>query len=177
LQLKYFNMSITKASIADAAELTALVNSAYRGETSKLGWTSESHLLDGIRIDEPTFTNYLEDHNIIILKNYNSEGLITACVYLEQRNDKLYLGMLTVSPTEQGKGIGKELLIHAEHYAKRLGCKAIQITVITSRHELIAWYERNGYKATGEVLPFPKDEKFGRPKTFIELMVMEKPVL
>lgn len=169
-------MSITKASIVDAAELTALVNSAYRGETSQQGWTSEAHLLDGIRIDEPTFTNYLEDPGIIILKYYDTDGLITACVYLEKRDDKLYLGMLTVSPKEQGKGVGKKLLTAAEHYAKLLHCNAIQITVITSRTELIAWYERQGYKVTGEIVPFPKDEKFGRPKTFIELMVMEKAV-
>lgn len=169
-------MSITKASIVDAAELTALVNSAYRGETSQHGWTSEAHLLDGIRIDEPTFTSYLEDVGIIILKHYDTNGVITACVYLENRSHKLYLGMLTVSPKQQGKGIGKKLLTAAEHYARLLHCNAIQITVITSRTELIAWYERQGYKATGEIVPFPKGEKFGRPKAFIELMVMEKPV-
>lgn len=169
-------MSITKASIVDAAELTALVNSAYRGETSQQGWTSEAHLLDGIRIDEPTFTSYLEDSGIIILKHYNTDGVITACVYLEKRDNKLYLGMLTVSPPEQGKGIGKKLLTAAEHYARLLHCNAIQITVITTRAALIAWYERLGYKKTGEIVPFPKDEKFGRPKAFIELMVMEKPV-
>jgi GNAT superfamily N-acetyltransferase len=171
-------MPITKAISADAAELTALINSAYRGVSSQQGWTSEAHLLDGIRIDEPTMTEYLQAGNTTILKYTNDEGLILATVYLEIRDgNRLYLGMLTVSPTLQANGIGRQLLHEAEIWATNLGCPTIFMTVITTRLELIAWYERRGYNNTGKIQPFPADTKFGVVKNDpIELVVLEKEV-
>jgi GNAT superfamily N-acetyltransferase len=170
-------MPITTATITDTEKLTALVNSAYRGESSKQGWTSESHLLDGQRIDDVFMLSYLQDENVTILKYVNHRGQITGCVYLEIKNDKLYLGMLTVSPVEQGKGIGKQLLTRADEYARSKSLEAITITVITTRHELIAWYQRHGYRPTGELSPFHVDQRFGVPKAPIELLVMEKSIL
>jgi ribosomal protein S18 acetylase RimI-like enzyme len=169
-------MQIIKASAMDAAELTALVNSAYRGETSKLGWTTESHLLDGIRIDEPTFNAYFQHADISILKAVDADGTACGCVYLELKAPKLYLGMLTVSPLLQDKGIGRQLLDAAFNYACEMRLQAIMITVISSRHELIGWYERRGFKLTGEKKDFPTGEKFGKAKQHIELLVMEKNV-
>jgi GNAT superfamily N-acetyltransferase len=169
-------MPITKAIPADVPELNTLVNSAYRGETSQLGWTSEAHLLDGIRIDEGTLTSYFNDDKIIILKNTDESGHITGCVYLEVRTPKLYLGMFSVSPLLQGKGVGKDLLAAAESYAKQLNCDKLIITVISSRSELIDWYQRRGFKATGEIEPFHEGTKFGIPKQYIELVVMEKEI-
>jgi ribosomal protein S18 acetylase RimI-like enzyme len=170
-------MPITTATITDTEELTALVNSAYRGESSKQGWTTESDLLDGQRVDDIFMLSYLQDENVTILKHVNHHDQITGCVYLEPKGNKLYLGMLTVSPVEQGKGIGKQLLARADEYAKDKNLEAITITVITTRHELIAWYERHGYQQTGELRPFHVDPRFGVPKAPIELLVMEKPVL
>src|SRR5579864_3721201 len=98
-------MPITKATIADAAGLTALVNSAYRGESSKKGWTTEAHLLDGIRIDEPAMLNDLQANDMTILKYTDDKGQILACVNLQVRDHKrLYLGMLSVSPELQANG-------------------------------------------------------------------------
>ncbi|WCT13205.1 GNAT family N-acetyltransferase [Mucilaginibacter jinjuensis] len=170
-------MSISIATVTDTEELTALVNSAYRGESSKQGWTTESSLLDGNRIDDEFMLSYLQDENVTILKHVNDEELITGCVYLETKGDKLYLGMLTVSPVEQGKGIGKLLLAEADEYARDKNLEAITITVITTRHELIAWYERHGYQQTGELRPFHVDPRFGIPKAPIELLVMEKSIM
>jgi N-acetylglutamate synthase-like GNAT family acetyltransferase len=169
-------MPITKATIADAPELTRLVNSGYRGESSKKGWTTEANLLDGIRIDESTMIKYFQDPYITILKYVNDEGEIIGCVYLEVKDSKLYLGMLTVSPTVQANGIGRQLLHEAEVVATELNCTTIHMTVITSRHELIQWYERRGYKATGEILPFHEGTRFGIPNQKIELAVFEKEV-
>jgi ribosomal protein S18 acetylase RimI-like enzyme len=169
-------MSITKATLADASELTALVNSAYRGESSQKGWTSEAHLLDGIRIDEPTMAEYLQDADTTILKYTDDNGQIVGCVYLQLRKQKLYLGMLTVSPTLQTSGIGRQLLHEAEKIAHQLNCRVIFMTVITTRLELIKWYERRGYQATGKIEPFPEDTKFGAPKQVIQLAVFEKNV-
>lgn len=169
-------MSITKATLADVSELTALVNSAYRGESSQKGWTSEAHLLDGIRIDEPTMAEYLQDADTTILKYTDDNGQIVGCVYLQLRKQRLYLGMLTVSPTLQTSGIGRQLLHEAEMIAHQLNCRVIFMTVITTRLELIKWYERRGYQATGKIEPFPEDTKFGAPKEVIQLAVFEKEV-
>ncbi|HZX58401.1 MAG TPA: GNAT family N-acetyltransferase [Mucilaginibacter sp.] len=171
-------MPITKATLADASELTALINSAYRGTSSQQGWTSEAHLLDGIRIDKPTMLEYLQADKVTMLKYTDDEGQILACVYLEVRNDnRLYLGMLTVSPRLQANGIGRQLLHEAEVWATSLGCPHIFMTVITTRHELIAWYQRRGYRNTGKIQPFPTDTKFGVVKNDpIELVVLEKEV-
>lgn len=167
-------MPVTKALVTDVPELNILVNSAYRGETSKKGWTTEANLLDGLRIDEETLYSYFEDPDIIILKNVEEDGSITGCVYLEKRSPRLYVGMFSVSPLLQAKGIGRQLLIAAEEYARQLDCHTLTMTVISIRHELIAWYQRRGYQPTGDVLPFHHDKKFGNPKQPIELIVMEK---
>jgi len=170
-------MPITKAALNDVSELNTLVNSAYRGESSKKGWTTEAHLLDGLRVDEPMLAGYLTDPNIIILKNTDeATAQITGCVYLEIRTPKLYVGMFSVSPLLQNKGIGRDLLLAAETYAKQLNCHTLTMTVISTRHELLGWYERRGYKPTGEILPFHTDKKFGDPKQPIELLVLEKSI-
>lgn len=86
----------------------------------------------------------------------------------------MYLGLLTVSPEIQARGIGKLLLQAAADYAKQLQLKSICITVISVRTELIAWYERHGYQKTGETKPFPADHTLVIPKQPLELLVMEK---
>ena len=104
-------MPVSKASLSDVPQLNLLVNSAYRGETSKKGWTTEAHLLDGLRIDEETLNGYFDNPDIILLKYTDESGRITGSVYLEVRTPKLYIGMFSVSPLLQGKGIGKKRII------------------------------------------------------------------
>jgi ribosomal protein S18 acetylase RimI-like enzyme len=168
---------IIKATISDIPALNILINSAYRGETSKKGWTTEEHLLGGIRTDEANLTELFLKENATILK-YTEKNQIIGSVYLEQQDKKLYLGMLTVSPELQGCGIGKKLIQAAESFARNSKLKTISMTVISVRKELIAFYERRGYKNTGETKPFPMTEpKFGLPKQFLEFIVMEKEIL
>lgn len=169
-------MPVTKAIQTDVPELNVLVNSAYRGETSKQGWTTEADLLDGLRIDEETLYGYFADPAITILKNTDENGSINGCVYLEQRGPKLYVGMFSVSPLLQGKGIGRDLLLAAEAHAKQANINTLTMTVISIRHELISWYERRGYKATGEMQPFHVEKKFGIARQPIELVVLEKSI-
>ena len=107
-------MPISKATVADVPELTKLVNSAYRGDSSKQGWTTEANLLDGLRIDEETLYSYFEDPTVTILKNTDENGKITGSVYLEVRGPMLYVGMFSVLPWVQNKGVGRNLLLAAE---------------------------------------------------------------
>lgn len=169
-------MAILQATIADVPELTALINSSYRGETSFKGWTTEANLIDGQRIDQESLIEQMADLKAVVLKNINAAGEITGCVYLQKRGKKIYLGMLTVSPLQQRSGLGKILLAAAEKYANELGSHAIIMTVITSRSELISYYERRGYQKTGEVIPLIIPEKFGILKQPLDLYILEKTV-
>ena len=168
---------ISKATLEDVPELNILVNTAYRGDSSKKGWTTEADLLGGLRIDEEGLKDLINKSNAMILK-YTENNKIIGSVLLENELNYLYLGMLTVWPDLQGGGVGRKLLQAAEDMAKMSNLIKISMTVISVRAELIAWYERNGYKATGETKPFPMDDpKFGLPKQFLEFIVMEKALI
>jgi len=166
--------TISKALPHDAPELAQLVNAAYRGDTGRQGWTTEADLIDGSRTDAELIKAVIEKPDSMILK-YVDEEKIIGCVELRKEEDKLYLGMLTVNPTIQGKGIGKHLLIASEQEAINQNCHAIFMNVLTVRKELIDWYVRHGYSDTGERKPFAfTDPRFGFPKQTLEFMIMEK---
>ncbi|RZL38116.1 MAG: GNAT family N-acetyltransferase [Pedobacter sp.] len=169
-------MSVTKANVQDVPVLNKLINSAYRGAESKKGWTTEAEILGGLRIDEDALKSYFSKGNSCILKYTDKNGIISGTVYLELKKPELYLGMFAVSPMVQGKGIGKLLLAEAEVLALKNSCDRIAITVISSRTELIEWYERNGYISTGTSIAFEEiSGRFGEPKqTDIRLIAMEK---
>lgn len=167
---------ISTATLADATAINLLVNSAYRGEDSKQGWTTEADLLDGTRIDEVAVAELISKSDTAILK-YSEEGKILGCVELRKEKGKLYLGMLSVAPNTQGKGIGKKLLVAGENHAKLLGVDTIIMTVISVRKELIDWYMRHGYQLTGERKPFVvPDTRWGIPKQELEFVVLEKKI-
>ena len=168
-------MPIVLADEKDITSLVELMDSAYRGENSKQGWTSEADLFIGNkRTDEPTVATLIKKPGAVFLKYLNEEGILEGCVLLHKKDNRIYLGMFSVSPSAQGKGIGKKLLAAADDYAREQGCTSIYMTVITVREELIAWYEKNGYQKTGKVLPFPVDERYGIPTQSLEMLVLEK---
>jgi ribosomal protein S18 acetylase RimI-like enzyme len=168
-------MPVAIAKEKDINGLVTLMDSAYRGEFSKKGWTSEADLFIGNkRTDEATITKLFKKPGAVFLKFVDEEGRILGCVFLQKKVSRLYLGMFSVSPSAQGKGIGKRLLAAADEYANEIDCTSIYMTVITVRKELIAWYEKHGYRKTGETLPFPVDDRFGIPRQPLEMLVLEK---
>lgn len=168
-------LRITVAAKEDISQLEKLVNGAFRGDSSRKGWTTEADLLDGIRTNKELLAGMINRGDTIILKCTNPKNELVGCVYLQKQEEKLYLGMLTVAPDTQSRGIGKRLLQAAEEYAQMQQCMVIKMTVISLRKELISWYEREGYKATGERKPFPSnDPRFGLPKQELEFVVLEK---
>lgn len=168
---------IAKAVAGDIASLNTLINSAYRGELSKKGWTTEAHLLEGGRTTENELFDIIQDASNTILK-YSDNGKIIGCVLLKVKANELYLGMLTVSPDLQNSGIGKKLLKQAEVFAAAMRLPKIIMTVISVREELIAWYKRNGYVDTGAREPFQVSDVFN-PTTQepLEFMVLEKVIV
>ena len=165
-------MKIRPATIDDVPELVRLVNSAYRGEG---GWTGEAHLIAGPRTRAADVEELVRHSGGVILTDWEGDEL-AGCVYLKKEGEKIYLGMLSVWPAKQGMGIGKYLMGAAVEYALQLQCTAIRITVISFREELIAWYERQGFRRTGEVERFHAGEKFGIQKQPLKLAVLEKGV-
>lgn len=165
---------ILKAIPADAPALNQLVNAAYRGDSSRQGWTTEADLLDGTRIDEDAMRDLIQKSGTAILTYREADNLL-GCVELRLQEEKLYLGMLSVKPDTQGKGIGKKLMQAAEDYARKQNIDTIFMTVISVRKELIDWYVRHGYRLTGERKPFVlPDIRWGIPKKELEFVVLEK---
>jgi GNAT superfamily N-acetyltransferase len=159
------SLTIRTAVPADVDALVTLVNSAYRGTSSKAGWTTEADLLGGQRIDAGMLAELIARPDAQVLV-HEIEGEIVACVALENGPQGCYLGMLTIRPTLQGAGLGGRLLAAAEQFAQAaFGADSIHMTVIEQRDELIAWYARRGYLPTGEYRAFPYgDPRYGLPK-------------
>jgi ribosomal protein S18 acetylase RimI-like enzyme len=170
-------MNISKANSSDTPAIVALLNSAYRGELSTKGWTTEAHLIAGdVRTNENSVIDVLDQHGSVILKCTNEDGIIVGTVNLQQHGNRLYLGMFAVSPQLQGSGIGKLLLNAAEVHARQVGCSSIYMSVISVRKELIDWYMRHGYIDTGERKPFHEDGLTGRHLQPLEFSILEKAV-
>jgi len=168
-------MKIVKATVADAAKLVDLLNSAYRGDSSKQGWTTEAHLIAGnVRTNEQSVIDVINQPGSVVLKCTDEQNHIIGTVNLQKQDHKLYLGMFSVSPASQGGGIGKKLLVAAEDHAREVDCSMIYMTVISVRTELIDWYKRNGYVDTGERKPFTEDGLTGKHLQKLEFAVLEK---
>jgi len=173
----FSNPHIAIANTGDIPAITALLNHAYRGETSRQGWTTEADLIAGnVRTDENNVQEVMQQPGSVFLKYTNDEQQIIACVNLQQHGDKIYLGMFSVSPQLQGGGIGKQLLQAAEEHAQHLQCNAVYMSVISVRTELINWYKRHGFTDTGERKPFTEDALTGKHLQALEFMIMEKSV-
>ena len=158
-------LTFRQASLSDLPSLVGLVNSAYRGDSSRAGWTTEADLLGGQRTDPDTLREQLEGGAGVLLLA-EADAALRGCVFLERTGDDAYLGMLTIDPTRQNSGLGRALLEAAETFVRReWNARAIRMTVIAQRAELIAWYGRRGYLPTGEREAFPYgDARFGLPK-------------
>jgi ribosomal protein S18 acetylase RimI-like enzyme len=146
------------AELVDAPAVASLIESAYRGEESRRGWTTEADLIDGQRTSIAAIAEIItapESHMFLA----EADGQLVGCCHLEARADcQAYVGMLTVRPALQGQGVGRALVAKAEHEAHvRWGAAGMRMQVIRQRSELIAWYERLGYRQTGDTLPFPDD--------------------
>ena len=160
--------------MADIPALNKIVNAAYRGDSSRKGWTTEADLLDGTRTDEEAIRSFFNEDGSTILK-YVDQGKIAGCVRLLKHGSQLYLGMFAVDPEIQNKGIGKKILAEAEVQARNQNCNSIDMTVISERKELIEWYKRNGYVEVGEKKPMVFDNPSGGiPKRDLYFITLEK---
>jgi ribosomal protein S18 acetylase RimI-like enzyme len=161
------NLSLRPATLSELPALSELVNSAYRGDSSRLGWTTEADLLGGQRTDLASLRAQLSAADAALLVAEADSGGFVGCVFLEQvAGGGAHLGMLTVEPRAQRAGLGKAILAQAEQFAARnWGSTSMSMTVIAQREDILAWYARRGYSDTGETQPFPYgDSRYGLPR-------------
>lgn len=160
------NLRFRAATAEDAEAVVALVESAYRGEASRAGWTTEADLLDGQRTDIAAVLETIAADDRLVLLAIESESLAGCCELRRHAAAAAYFGMFAVSPALQRGGIGKAVLAEAERWAReQWRAERMAMTVLAQRRDLISWYERRGYRRTGETEPFPYgDERFGRPR-------------
>lgn len=164
LQIDHPILSLRLATVDDIDNIVRLVESAYRGEQSKQGWTTEAYYIDGQRTDRQEVSELLTRPGSVFILCFDDSQLLGS-VQVQKKESSAYLGMFAVSPLEQSRGIGSQLLEAAEKFvACKWRCDSIKMLVITIRHELIAWYQKKGYQKSGIVEPFPYYEpRFGLP--------------
>jgi ribosomal protein S18 acetylase RimI-like enzyme len=168
-----------RAELADVPAVVALVESGYRGDVSRAGWTTEADLLGGRRTDEDDVRSCLQGDRSYVLLGLNDDHIV-ACAHVTVEDGGGYFGMFSVAPHLQRAGVGKAVLAEAERIAREeLGVTVMRMTVIDVRDELIGYYERRGYHRTGTKKPFPYgDERFGVPKRDdLQFEVLEKSLI
>lgn len=158
---------LRRAGDGDVKAVVELVNSAYRGEEARKGWTTEADLLEGQRVDAEGVGELIAspDTLLVLAEDEGSGGLLACCELRGEQGGDAYFGMFSVSPRAQGRGLGAAVLAEAERIAAgHWGARRMTMMVIRQRAALISWYERRGYGLTGERAPFPYgDERFGIP--------------
>jgi ribosomal protein S18 acetylase RimI-like enzyme len=168
-------IKISIATAEQADEITALVNSVYRGENAKKGWTTEADFLEGIRITPEKIKEIIDSENNVIINAVEGDKII-GCVQLEKKGNHTLLGMLSVDVDYQNKGIGKVLITECERYTKEVyKCDEIKMKVIGKRKELIEYYERRNYLVTGEREDFGAEgDTFGETKEKLYFEILSK---
>jgi ribosomal protein S18 acetylase RimI-like enzyme len=171
-------LSFAQANSSDATRLVAFINSAYRGEFSTLGWTSEAHLLSGARTDTADILKLLADDDSMLVM-CQSAGNLLGSVHLYYSGGQVHIGMLAVDPRLQNCGIGKQLLQAAENIAQQTWpVQRFVMNVISCRLELLAYYERRGYCRTGITQAFPVNPALWQAKVAdLRLELLEKNIL
>lgn len=172
----YFRTAIS----ADAPHISALVNAAYRPAAGAEGWTHESALIAGQRTNPAQVTDLLHSPHGAVLLACDAQQQIHGCVHIEAHQDQAHIGLLAVTPTLQGSGLGKQVLARAEHYAaEHFAATQLLLTVVQARQELRAFYLRRGYRPSGEIHRYPVNAGVGQPhagELLLEVLIKPAPL-
>lgn len=167
------SLSFRVATTADVSAVVELIESAYRGEESLKGWTSEAGFIEGQRTNANEISSLIGSQDARFMLAFDA-GKLVGCALVKRDEGDGYFGMFSVTPARQGAGLGKRLLAEAENTARAAwGCNAMKMTVISIRDELIAFYERRGYRRSGTE-PFPFDREPGARRTDFHFVVLSK---
>lgn len=159
-------LPVRTAARSDAEAVAALVQDAYRGEGGPGRWTTEAHLVRGQRTTPAAVENHISADRSVVLVAADARGLLACChlKLLDGEPLRAYFGMFAVRPGSQGGGVGRTMVARAEEWARdQWGASVIEMQVIDGRTELLAWYDRLGYRRTERTIPFPVDNEDDRP--------------
>ncbi|HYM79175.1 MAG TPA: GNAT family N-acetyltransferase [Candidatus Dormibacteraeota bacterium] len=154
-------MQLRLAAIEDAGAITALINAAFRN--------AEAFLIDRDRVDSEVVHSLLEKGKFLVA---DDSGILAGCVYVELRDERAYLGLLSVDPHRQRTGLGSTLMNEAERYCAEAGCKFMDLQIVNLRRELPSFYHLRGYVETGTA-PFTPGLN---PKLPCHFVKMSKPL-
>jgi ribosomal protein S18 acetylase RimI-like enzyme len=175
-------MVLRKAVQTDYAEIIDLANLAYRGRDGAVpSWNIEKGIVGGQRLDDSLLKEELaaKPDGALLVYREDADGPLLGTAWLNPESEDVWsMGLLTVRPELQNQHLGRRLLAAAETYASERGAKRMRIGVLHVRDTLIAWYERRGYRATGETEPYPSDDsRFGTPlRVNLRFLIMEKQI-
>ena len=173
-------MVLRQATESDYAEIIDLANLAYRGrEGTKPSWNVEQGIVGGQRLNDSLLREELaaKPNGALLVYRDNPQGPLLGTAWLNPEDDSAWsLGLVTIRPELQNQQLGRRLLAAVEDYARQRGAKRIVIGVLHVRDTLIAWYERRGYRRTGETEPYPTDDpRFGTPlRENLQFLIMDK---
>jgi ribosomal protein S18 acetylase RimI-like enzyme len=171
-------VSIRPGRPGDAGVLTDLIRSAYRGQDSRAGWTSEADLVEGERISRDQVLTMISAGGSLLLVGEDAGQLVACCQLRNEGAGLAYFGTFAVSPQAQGAGLGRQLMAEAERQAvAAFAATRLEMTVLAQQDKLIAYYERRGFRRTGQTRPFPADPRYARPlRDDLYFVVLEKPL-
>jgi predicted N-acetyltransferase YhbS len=152
---------IRVAVLADAEKITSVINAAFR--------IVEGFFVDGDRIKLDEVQRSFATGAFLVAVD---DDRVIGCVYVESRGERAYLGLLSVDPECQQKGLGSRLMTAAEAYCAQGGARFMDIYIVNLRTELPPFYRQRGYVENGTT-PFPADVPTKQPCHFIN---MSKPL-
>lgn len=164
------------AMASDIGAMVPLINAAYRGAGDKRGWTTEEHLVEGARAEPEELREMMGASNARFELAIDDGGALLGSVHLRNEGSSCYLGMLSVDPRQQARGVGRTMLERGEAIAREWGCERMRISVLEVRAELLAYYERRGYRRTGRSFEFPTTNRSSPKIAGIRLVELEKEI-
>lgn len=151
-------MEFRFADESDTAKLLALINQAF---------SVESFFHIGTRLDTDRIQPHLSKGRFLVAE---SGGKLVGCVYVELHGEESYLGLLSVDPSQQKTGLGRRLVAAAEEFAREMGARCMDLTVVNLRTELPPYYQKLGYRIVGEeAIPEQMKARVNQPCYFLRM--------
>jgi N-acetylglutamate synthase-like GNAT family acetyltransferase len=137
-------MDVRTATETDFNSILNLINAAFQ---------IERFFLNQNRLTAAELESHFKTGTFLVSED---AGQMTGCVFVKIDGERAYFGLLSVDPLRQKTGVGRRLVAAAEEFARELGARFMDLTVVNLRTELPAIYAKLGYEVTGQK-PFPPE--------------------
>jgi ribosomal protein S18 acetylase RimI-like enzyme len=131
-------LRIRPATLADVDDIVRIANSAF---------LIERFFIDRDRTSPDEVRAMFAKGGFLL--GEDEAGAMAACVYVEQKGDRGYFGLLSVDPAHHRRGFGRTMIDVVEAHFRARDCRAIDIRVVDLRTELLPIYRKLGFVETG----------------------------